>query len=191
MATVNGLGTMRYDWSGRSDGTAEATLWFVIFFLPIVPLRREHLRVVSAQVERTGFLSTVAAFCGAGAGWKSQIEVLGPIPQSPWRVLRTYLMGFIGVPLVTFVGPMLLLVFGVTMSLKRGAPVPEWMSGVIGVCSIVIMLWTAVVIARILDRAAGRMHAGKNIGVSDRKRRRSGSAEGGRRRTKSLQDEDD
>jgi hypothetical protein len=165
-------------------------LWFVIFFLPIVPLRREHLRVVNAEVERAGFLSTVAAFCGVGAGWKSQIEVLGSIPQSPWRVLRTYLMGFIGVPLVTFVGPMLLLVFGTTMFLKRGAPVPEWMSGVIGVCSITIMFWTAVVIARILDRAAGRMHGAKIVGVSDRKRRRVGSAEGIRRRTRSHQDND-
>lgn len=191
MATVNGLGTMRYDWSGRPDGTAEATLWFVIFFLPIVPLRREHLRVVNAEVERQGFLSTVAAFCGAGSGWKSKIEVLGPVPQTPWRVLRTYLMGFIGVPLVTFVGPMLLLVFGTTMSLKRGAPMPEWMSGVIGVGSIAIMLWTAIVIALILDRAAGRMHGAKKVGGSDRKRRRSGSAEGGRRRTKSLQDGDE
>jgi hypothetical protein len=189
MATVNGLGTMRYDWNARSDGTAEATLWFVIFFLPIVPLRREHLRVINAEVERAGFLSTVAAFCGAGAGWKSQIEVLDSIPQSPWRVLRTYLMGFIGVPLVTFVGPMLLLVFGTTMFLKRGAPVPEWMSGVIGVGSITIMLWTAIVIARILDRAAGRMHGAKNVVASDRKRRRT--AEGNRRRTKSLQDDDE
>jgi hypothetical protein len=189
MATVNGLGTLRYDWNARSDGTAEATLWFVIFFLPIVPLRREHLRVVNAEVERAGFLSTVAAFCGAGSGWKSTIEVLGPVPQSPWRVLRTYLMGFIGVPLVTFVGPMLLLVFGTTMSLKRGAPVPEWMSGVIGVGSIAIMLWTAIVIALILDRTAGRMHGAKNVGTSDRKRRRAGSAEGSRRRTKSIQDD--
>ena len=192
MATVNGVGTMRYDWSSRPDGTAEATLWFVIFFLPIVPLRREHLRVVSAEVERAGFLSTVIALGGAGAGWKSSIKLLGPVPQSPWRVVRTYLMGFVGVPLVTFVGPMLLLVFGVTMSLKRGEPVPEWMSGVIGVCSIAIMLWTAIVIARILDRAAGRLHAAKKVGTTDQERRRGKSAPGTPRRTsKSVQDEDE
>ena len=169
-------------WNRRSAGTAEATHWFVIFFLPIVPLRREHLRVVSAGVERAGFLSTIAALGGTGAGWKTSIEVLGRIPQSPWRVFRTYLMGFIGVPLVTFVGPMSLLVCSLMMTLKRGTQPPEWISIVIGVFSIVLLVWTAVVIARILDHSAGRLHIDGNASATDRKRRPSGSAEGSRRR---------
>lgn len=177
MATINGLGTMRYDWSRRPDGTAEATLWFVIFFLPIVPLRREHLRVVTAEPEKPGLLSTLAAFGGAGSGWKTSIEVLDRIPQTPWRVLRTYLLGFIGFPLVTFIGPMLLLVFGTTIGLKKGVPVPEWVGTVAGVGGILIMIWTVVVVARILDYAAGRMHVSKVGGVSDRKRRKSGVSE--------------
>jgi hypothetical protein len=192
MATVNGLGTMRYDWSSRSDGTAEATLWFVIFFLPIVPLRREHIRVVSAEVERPDVLSTMAALGGAGSGWKTRIEVLDRIPQSPWRTIGTYVKGFIGVPLVTFVGPMLLLTLGVTLPLKRGAPTPEWVSSVTGVCSIAILIWTAVFIARILDRSAGRLHVARNVNAPDRKRRRSGSTEGTRRRkSSSIQNEDE
>lgn len=191
MATINGLGTMRYDWSHRPDGTAEATLWFVIFFLPIVPMRREHLRVVKAETEKPGFLSTLAAVGGAGSGWKTSIEVLDQIPQTPWRVIKTYLLGFIGVPLVTFIGPMMLLVFGTTITLKKGAPVPEWVGTVVGVGGIVIMIWTAVVVARILDYAAGRMHVAKDGGPSVRKRRKSDITEEPRRKRKSIQSEDE
>ena len=64
MATVSGIGTMRYDWKHRSDGTAEATLWFVIFFFPIIPLRRENLRVVDLGIERSNIGSILLAIQG-------------------------------------------------------------------------------------------------------------------------------
>ena len=54
MSTINGFGTLRYDWSYHPNGTAEATVWFVAGFLPVLPLRRERIRVRSAGPRRFG-----------------------------------------------------------------------------------------------------------------------------------------
>jgi hypothetical protein len=170
MATVNGIGTMRYDWSRRADGTSEATLWLVVFFLPIVPLRRERLRVVGTQLERAGIVTSVLALCGAGDGWQTQIEVLGSVANSRWRVLRTYVNGFIGVPFITFFGPMLLLVAGTLMTLKRGDQISETFQVIIGGFAFADLIWTACVVAFILDHSAGRHHMDANAVTIRRKR---------------------
>ena len=179
MATVNGLGTVRYDWCRRQDGTAEATLWFVIFFFPIAPLRREHLRVVGTEYERTGFINTLAAFCGVGSGWKTQIDLLGRVPNPAWRVILTYLKGFIGVPFITFFGPVLLFVFGTTIGLKRGQQMPDWVQIALPVFIVVITIWTVCVIALILDYAAGRFHIDSNVSDGHRKRKTPSGQGGG------------
>lgn len=171
MATVNGVGQMRYDWSRRADGTAEATLWIVIFFFPIIPLRREHLRVVSSGLEKQGFLSNALAMIGlavgSGSGWQSSIQVLERIPLEAWGVVRTYLYGWLVIPLVTFPGPILALVVLFHMTRNRNLPQPAWQPYFGMVFSVANLIWTAILIARILDRSAGRHHIDHEVGAGE------------------------
>lgn len=79
MAITNGIGTTRYDWSKRDDGSAEATEWFVVFFLQVFPLGRSNLRVQSSAKPKFNLLDTITAFFGSGQGFESQIETTEPI----------------------------------------------------------------------------------------------------------------
>ena len=177
MATVNGIGTMRYDWRRRSDGTAEATLWFVVFFFPVFPLRREHLRVLNMGIKRSGILSTLLAIGGAGVGFQTSIEVLGTTITSPWAILRTYFKGFIVVPFVTFVGPMMLMIFSMMTLDKLGVDIQKWFNKAMPVIGIAVLLWAACIIARILDRSAGRHHTDATPNAAEQSDARETSAQ--------------
>ncbi|HEX9937392.1 MAG TPA: hypothetical protein VGB15_09720 [Longimicrobium sp.] len=48
-STVNGWGTTLLDYRPRGDGTWDATRWFTIAHLPIVPLRHQRVRPVSRE----------------------------------------------------------------------------------------------------------------------------------------------
>ena len=158
MATFNGIGTTRYDWCRCTDGTAEATVWFVVFFFPIIPLRREHLRVIDSGIRRSGVLATLGALAGAGVGYQTSMQLLGARPLSPIPVLRTYFMGFVVVPLITVGVPVTLMIVTV-MALKHFGMDPNVvfnkLAPVIGIGG---LLWVGCVVARILDRSAGRCH---------------------------------
>jgi hypothetical protein len=158
MSTFNGIGTTRYDWRGRSDGTAEATVWFVVFFFPTIPLRREHLRVIDSGIRRSSILATLGALAGAGVGYQTSIQLLGTMPLSPIPVLRTYFMGFVVAPLLTVGVPVMLMV-GTVMALERVGMEPNAvlnkMAPIVGIGG---LLWVGCVLARILDRSAGRCH---------------------------------
>ena len=57
MSTVNGTGTMFYGWQPprRADRTRYATQWFVLFYLPIVPLARYKVRILSDRAKEGFF----------------------------------------------------------------------------------------------------------------------------------------
>ncbi len=70
MSTLNGIGTLYYDWQANHDSTANATRWFVVFFLPVIPLQRVRLRVWATEQKRSGVLDTLLALTGNGSGLK-------------------------------------------------------------------------------------------------------------------------
>jgi hypothetical protein len=45
MSTFNGFGTLYYGWRHHADGTATATKWLSAFYIPLVPLQRNTLKV--------------------------------------------------------------------------------------------------------------------------------------------------
>jgi hypothetical protein len=163
MSTINGFGTMRYDWLHREDGTSEATTWLVMAFLPIVPLRREKVVVVSEGVERTRAVDVAAAALGAaggfGSGFASRIAVLERTPMRWGGVLRTYLYGFVAVPLLAFAVPLAIAAGG--MKLIDVFGFKDTTAGDLAAISLLVfgIGWMAVCIAKILDRAAGRQNA--------------------------------
>ena len=158
MSTLNGVGTLYYDWQSNSDGTANATKWFVVFFLPVVPMRRERVRVLSTEIKRSGVLDTLLALTGNGSGFETRIEVLGQVPNSAGRILKTYLWAYIGVPMIAFFIPIMLMVALTFLVAALGAEVQPIMNVVFPILGILQCIWIGVVVATILDRAAGRKH---------------------------------
>jgi hypothetical protein len=81
MSTVNGIGTRFYGWRPPpcADHGAHATLWFVVFYIPLIPLARHRVKVPTDHAEE-GFL------CGA----VDECEVLGGMPLVWGEVLRTW-----------------------------------------------------------------------------------------------------
>jgi hypothetical protein len=139
----------------RNDGNRQR---YCGLFLSIIPLRREHLRVIDSGIERSGILATLGPLVGASVGYQTSIQFLGTMPLSPIPVLRTYFMVFVDVPLLTVVVPMMLMIGTVMASERFGMEpnaVPNKMAPVIGIGG---LLWVGCVVARILDRLAGRCH---------------------------------
>ncbi|HYH78606.1 MAG TPA: hypothetical protein VEX86_02390 [Longimicrobium sp.] len=81
--TVNGWGTTLLHYRPRVDGTWDATKWFTIVFLPIVPLRGVHLRPVRQEQHI--------------AGQTYHYEVLAEGKPEPREVLWAYGMALIGI----------------------------------------------------------------------------------------------
>jgi hypothetical protein len=160
MSTINGFGTMRYDWIHREDGTSEATTWFVMAFLPILPLKRESVMVVSdglAPASSVGLASSaLGAVAGVSKGFASRVAVLERRPMRWGGVLRTYLAGFVAVPLLAF-GVPLAIVFG-GLKLVEACGIKDTTIGDLAMISVLIfgVGWMAVCIAKVLDRSAGR-----------------------------------
>src|SRR5579871_542190 len=147
MSTFRGIGTTRYDWRWAHDGAADATLWFVIFFFPIIPLRRERLLVLSSNPLQDvthpksfspfGFLSFTAEF-----------KILGSVPMSFWGVLRTYWMGFVVVPFIALIGPLLLLLLAVSQLQAQNVEFSKPVKNTIGASvALAVIFWPAYVLA--------------------------------------------
>jgi hypothetical protein len=160
MSTVNGIGTLRYGWDHHPDGTASATLWFVIGFLPVVPLRRERLCVVSDGLEPSRAIDVAGAALGAavgvGTGFRSQLQVLQKEPIQLAGILRTYFFGFVVTPLLAFGAPLVGVWASVRILELLKFNMREYGVYVAITLGIASVAWAGVVIAKILDRAAGR-----------------------------------
>jgi len=73
--TVNGWGTTLLGYQARGDGTWDATKWFTVAAIPLVPLRALHVRPVSREHN--------------GARERLLYDVLDEGRPEPRRVLRT------------------------------------------------------------------------------------------------------
>jgi len=86
--TVRGIGAMHYGRCDfRADGSYVTTLWFVVLYLPIVPIR-------SLRMRKTGRVKYY------GIQPRSEVEILEKIKPHRGQVLRTY--AFFAAGLVVF-----------------------------------------------------------------------------------------
>jgi hypothetical protein len=156
MSTINGVGTTRYDWSHLSDGTAEATLWFVIGFLPIVPLKRQRLQLLSTAPESPSAIGVGLSALGFSRGFSTEMAILEPAPLRLAGVLRTYFFGFVVAPFLAFGIPIFVGWGGWRILQLSGVNLREY-GDYLGIAfGIAAVGWMGAVIAKILDRAAGR-----------------------------------
>jgi hypothetical protein len=86
--SYNGFGTTLLDYRARPDGTYEATRWVIALFLPIFPLATYVIRPTGQ--ERTYGRET------------SKFRVVGRVPLTNARILRTYILAVVGLlPVIT------------------------------------------------------------------------------------------
>ena len=124
MSTIQGIGTRFYGWTHHDDGTAHATQWFALFFLPVIPLRRYHLRVLTDFKAKEPFLAVPKY--GFFAGYPTGIQVdhydlLERTPLVGREIARTLLLTYV-------VGP-ILMVWPISLFLALSSLVkhnPEW-----------------------------------------------------------------
>ncbi|HVF55437.1 MAG TPA: hypothetical protein VM934_04755 [Pyrinomonadaceae bacterium] len=80
--SFNGTGTMLLDYRALPDGTYEATRWVTIACLPLVPLSSY---VIHPNVQERSYGRETSRF-----------SIIGRVPLSAARVLRTYLLAVVG-----------------------------------------------------------------------------------------------
>lgn len=81
-SSFNGFGTTLLDYRPAGDGKYQATRWVIALFLPIFPL---STYLIEPQGQERSYGRETSSF-----------NVLGQLPLSPARVLRTYLLAVIG-----------------------------------------------------------------------------------------------
>ncbi len=121
MSTINGFGTLYYGWQHFADGTSTATKWLALSWVPVVPLYKEKLRVLSNFESGKGELKSELG--GLVVSQLDHYEVIEKLPISAKEVLLTFAKTYIGLPVLLF-GPIfigaLLFLF---IPLKLGVPV--------------------------------------------------------------------
>jgi hypothetical protein len=93
VSTINGVGTMYYGWQHFADGSATTTKWFVLLYLPIWPLERHKLRVLTDLTKRKHLtpLELVGAALGAAeAVERTRYRILDREPVVGREVAGTY-----------------------------------------------------------------------------------------------------
>ena len=81
-STINGFGTTLLDYRPRGDGTYDTVRWVVAAMVPLVPLGGYVIRPVAQENSYGRQTST--------------FSVVGRAPLEPMRVVRTYLLVFVG-----------------------------------------------------------------------------------------------
>lgn len=150
MGTTNGFGTQFYDWEYLRNGDAEATIWLVAAFFPIAPLRRVRLRVHTSG-EKPSFFAL-----NSGGSFQISYDELETVPNSPARIARTYLKGWVLTPLI-LLAPLLVMI-ALSRILPReadGGP-NALLKDHFGWFAAVQILHIAIVVSIILDRCSGR-----------------------------------
>jgi hypothetical protein len=102
LGSFQGIGTRLLGWTHHEDGTATATVWFTLLFLPILPLSRYAL--LSPRAEDFEPAASVAqAAQGLGTmTLTTEYRFLERLPLSGGEVFGTYLFAYVLLPLKLF-----------------------------------------------------------------------------------------
>lgn len=96
MSTLNGFGTLYYGWRHSQDGTATATKWFAISWVPVIPLYREHLRVLTDF--KKDHKNIKAELGGLVVGHVDRYQILKRLPLLVREVAITLAKTYLGLP---------------------------------------------------------------------------------------------
>ena len=108
MSTLNGCGTLYYGWKFLPDGSATATKWISVFYLPIVPIARHKIAAVEREGEKNSFI-----LVGTLATQKGHVLITGEEKPKFKEVVLTYAKAYLALPLLMCSGwiPMAIYMF--------------------------------------------------------------------------------
>jgi hypothetical protein len=145
MATLNGFGNMFYGWKHQPGEDSSATKWLTIFYIPIVPLGRYRLKVLTDfNHEKTRIRATPV---GMLASQENRFDILERTSLNWGEILRTYVSTFVGLPIL-MLGPFLVFLgLSKLLSLVIHVPkgeLPLWLNGILMIgsaISLINLLW--------------------------------------------------
>jgi len=150
MGTLNGFGTQFYDWEHLDNGQSEATSWLVAAFFPIVPLWRVRLRVHTSG-EKPSFFAL-----NSGGSFQISYDELETVPNSPARIVRTYLKGWVLTPLILLAPLLGMIALSRILPREVGGGPNALLKDYFGWFAAAQILHIAIVVSIILDRSSGR-----------------------------------
>ena len=150
MGTTNGFGTQFYDWEYLDNGQAEATSWLVAAFFPLLPLRRVRLRVHTSG-EKPSFFSL-----NSGGSFQISYDELETVRNSPARIVRTYLKGWLLTPLILLAPLLVMIALSRILPREPGGGPSALLKDYFGWFAGIQILYFAIVVSMILDRCSGR-----------------------------------
>jgi hypothetical protein len=147
MSTVNGIGTRFYGWQPPlpADRGAYATRWFVVFYVPLIPLARYELKVLTDRANE-GFFD----------GAVDEYEVLGGTPLVWSEILRTWWAFLRGLLLVVVPFLTCLWISGYQNAQREhGQPHSALLGMVASVCLLLSLVAAIALPTRALRRSRG------------------------------------
>jgi len=154
LGTFNGIGVRLLGWTHREDGTATATTWFTLLYLPLFPLARYELFTPSK--EDFGPRASVGRVVAAVAGHVSlttNYRFTGRLPLSGDEVLRTYLFAYVGLPLIIF-APLAAIFAGARLFIDP-ADVSTTATLTVGVLMLAWLGYVLLLLSTLLHRSRG------------------------------------
>ena len=105
LVSFNGIGTFLRSWKHYPDGTSEATVWACLLYLPLFPLKKCRLRVLSGPDSEPHISLTqlILGVLNPHDAIKDSYELIERCRIEPREVLNTYLYTYIRMPLILFV----------------------------------------------------------------------------------------
>jgi hypothetical protein len=157
VGTNGGIGTIFYGWRHEGGGVATVTKWLVVFWLPVIPLGRYRIRMLNDPDDEPPVSLKVLGMAAVGAGAVSDsFEILERLPLD-WRsALRTYVTGYVGVPLL--IGAPVAAVVGLLILLIRAGVLDREGVAIIYASVAVVSLcigYVLCVMATVVHRARG------------------------------------
>ena len=123
MSTVNGFGTRYYGWGHCQDGTSTATKWITAFYVPVVPLERHSLKVVTDFDNDPVHVEPIAggAF-GISASQLDHYAILGKTQLIAFEILVTYVKAYVLLPILMVLPLALVILFSKTFGTFPDSP---------------------------------------------------------------------
>lgn len=114
--SFNGIGTALRSWKHFADGTAEAILWVCFLYLPLFPVKKYRVRVLSQpdREPRFSLRQLIVGLLSPHSGVHDAYEMIAGCPLEASEILNTYLYTYLWMPLL------LALPLGLTFFVGKG-----------------------------------------------------------------------
>jgi hypothetical protein len=115
--TFQGFGTLYYGWRHRADRTATATKWVVAFWLPLLPLRRQRIRVLTDFSRDLGQPVLIQYMTQRVATQENYFQIVEELPLSFMEIAVTLAKTYLVLPLLLACPPVF--IWQVIIALRR------------------------------------------------------------------------